>query len=110
MSQPTTSRQAEVSLRETCASIHPHPGNIWLSVSPLPLSLFCKLKSSFPPFCHPNVGGDISLPFTCSRHAPYWNSTLRAATSDSTCGDGGHCSILGLCSRCPNKANCLWDA
>lgn len=114
MLQPITSRQAEVSLRETCASKRPHPGNIWLSVSPLLLSLFCKPKPSFPSFCHPNVDADISLPFTFSRHVPYWKGMLRAAAleraADNTFRDNGHCSILGMRSRCLNRQNCLWDA
>lgn len=114
MLQPIGFRQAEVSLRETCASKHLHPGNIWLSVSPLLLSLFCKLKPSFPPFCHRNVDADISLPFTFSRRVPYWNGTLGAAAlergTDTPCRDTGHCSTLGMCSRCPNRENCLWDA
>lgn len=112
--QPITSQRADVSLRETCASKHPHPGNIWLSVSPLLLSLFWKTKSSFPSFCHPNVDADISPPFTFSKCVPYWNGTLRAAVleraADNISRATGHCSILGICSGHPNTENCLWDA
>lgn len=112
--QPITSQQVDVSLRETCASKRPHPANIWLSVSPLLLSLFWKTKPSFPSFCHPNVDADISPLFTFSKRVPDWNGTLRAAVSeraaDNICRDTGHCSILGICSRHPNTENCLWDA